>query len=77
MYVDRSKLLIHCKTSLGKYLVAFPGEDLKQAHPSLELALDWARSLVDRETPVTVLDEKGQTLMKTTVKPHPTEEDWS
>ena len=75
MYYNRSKLQIHCKTSLGKYMVTFPGEDFKEAHPSLELAMDWARSLVDRETPVTVYDEKGYVLMTTTIAPLPKEED--
>ena len=64
-----SNLLLYCDASRGSFLLATHGAAWRQEFATLDLALDHAQSMVEKETPLAIYKECGELLIRTTIAP--------
>jgi len=69
METEIRNLLIFCGGSPFQYTLAKVGEDVKKVFNSFEETLEYARKSVTEECPLTIYDNLGRVLLKTTVPP--------
>jgi len=62
-------LLIFCGGSPFQYTLARAGEDGRKVFNSFEETLEYARTLVQEDTPLTIYDKSGRILLRTSVPP--------
>jgi hypothetical protein len=68
----KSRLLLHCDALLSKFTLTKEGERWQRHFSDLKEALDYAGTVVTKETPLIVYNELGRVIIESTVNPDPT-----